>query len=74
MDKEIITKEIITKEIIGLTYEETINYFKELSGEKYYFRPIQMDNIILWKDSDLDNKRCNIIFINRKVDKIDGWY
>ncbi len=64
----------ISNEIIGLTYEETIKYFNQLSGEKYYFRPIQMDNIILWKDDYLDYYRCNIIFINNRVDKIDGWY
>ncbi len=63
----------ISKEIIGLSYDETINYFKNLNS-KVYFRPIQMDNIILWKDDDHDKTRCNIIFSNNKVLQVDGWY
>ncbi len=70
MDRD-LEKNRINKEIIGLTYQETINYFNHM---QYYFRPIQMDDIILWKDDDFDPSRCNIRFVDNKVDKIDGWY
>lgn len=64
----------IAKDVMGLTYEQTINYFKKFIDSKYYFRPIQIDDVKLWKDNELDILRCNIIFSNNKVIKIDGWY
>lgn len=64
----------IEEDVMGLTYEQTKNYFKKIIDSKYYFRPIQIDDIKLWKDNYLDILRCNIIFANNKVIKIDGWY
>ncbi len=69
-----MNKDTISKEIIGLTYEDTIEYFNQLTESKFYFRPVQMDNIILWKDDNMDYYRCNIVFINNIVNQIDGWY
>ncbi len=66
-------KDSIKKDIIGLSYDKTIIYFSELNN-KMYFRPVQMDNVILWKDNDYNESRCNILFENNKVIQIDGWY
>lgn len=64
-------KKQIENDIIGLTYQETTDFFK---NKKYYFRPIKIDNIILFKDEDIDNHRCNVIVVNNIIIKVDGWY
>jgi hypothetical protein len=64
-------KEELEKIIVGT------NYFKVkkiLEGTGYYYRPISVNKIILWKDVDIDSKRCNVIVENEIIIKIDGWY
>lgn len=66
----------IEQNIIGLTYGETIQFFKKFVGtdKPYYFRPIQIGDSILLLDDKTDYFRCNLIFTNGVVSKIDGWY
>lgn len=64
--------ELIETQICGLTYEETIIYFKNI--KPLYFRPIMINNSTLIKDNNNDTNRCNIIFKNNVVTLIDGWY
>lgn len=74
MEKIVLDQEKISKDIIGLSYEETIEYFNKFMKTKYYFRPIKIDDINLWKDNEQDILRCNVTFVTNKVTKIDGWY
>jgi hypothetical protein len=64
-------KHTIEQKIINVPYKELDSIFKKT---EYYFRPIIYNKTELWKDNDIDNKRCNIIVENDKVYKIDGWY
>lgn len=66
----------IEKDVLGTTYQETINYFNKFknSDTKYYFRPIQIDNNMLWLDKETDILRCNVIVKNNIIHKIKGWY
>lgn len=64
-------KQILEKKIINVAYNDLINIFNKTT---YYFRPIIYNGTTLWKDDKNDEKRCNIIFQNDRVYKIDGWY
>jgi len=65
-------KQNINETIIGFTYKETINYFVNI--KPLYFRPIKINNTVLFKDDNFDLNRCNIIFENSRVILVDGWY
>ncbi len=67
-----MNRDIIQQELIGLTYGQTIDYFKKI--KPLYFRPIKINGIELYTDLLTDNNRCNIIFENTKVIYISGWY
>lgn len=69
-------REEINRDILEKTFQETIEYFNKFKNcdVKYYFRPIQIDNNVLWLDKEKDILRCNVIVKNNLIYKIDGWY
>ncbi len=71
-----MNKTQIETKILGLSYPETILFFKSIctKEEPYSFRPIKIDNIDLWIDNEKDLYRCNVIISNYTIIKIDGWY
>lgn len=58
--------------IIGMKMQDVINYFSNL--KPLYFRPVVIDDVMLMRDGEFDEKRCNVVFKNNRVEETDGWY
>jgi hypothetical protein len=71
-----MNKEAAAKAVIGLTYDDAITFFKSIkTGPKeYYLRPIKINNMVLLKDKQIDDNRCNVVIEGGIIKGIDGWF
>ena len=71
-----MNKEEAGKAVIGLTYDAAIDLFKtfKIGPKEIYLRPIKINNMVLLKDKQVDNNRCNVVIEGGIIRSIDGWF